>query len=430
MLFDAFVVETAVWVFATVVITLCITRVYFTSFFSIAFGRAERAATFKRKWRGRPPFVTVMLPMYNEEKVIDRLLGAATKLDYPHYEILVADDSTDPKAIGRLERWNKDPRVSIIHRGSRKGFKAGAMNNALRHCDKRSEYLLIFDADYIPQPDIIWKFLDRFVDKGVDAVQGYPEPSLNSSKNLFTMSISTSFSYYYLVDLPMRRRLKGFLPVCGSAFMVKLRVLDELGGFNESSITEDWELASRMAETGHKVVFDESIRVPAECPSTFRSVVRQQMRWAEGITRDTKNHLLRMLSSKNPTKMEKFDYAFYGFSYFNCILGTITYALSFLAFLLSNRILIVLGVDSGLILGLGALGSFLMYAAPVYLSLVFVFAALAGLYRDKKMGKFYRFIPFVFVSLLLTPFIAFSSVKGLLFKRGSWSRTPKTGETE
>ena len=71
-----------------------------------------------------------------------------------------------------------------------------------------------------------------------------------------------------------------------------------------------------------------------------------------------------------------------------------------------------------------------MYAAPVYLSLVFVFAALAGLYRDKKMGKFYRFIPFVFVSLLLTPFIAFSSVKGLLFKRGSWSRTPKTGETE
>ena len=123
MLFDAFVVETAVWVFATVVITLCITRVYFNSFFSIAFGRAERAATFKRKWRGRPPFVTVMLPMYNEEKVIDRLLGAATKLDYPHYEILVADDSTDPKAIGRLERWNKDPRVSIIHRGSRKGFK-------------------------------------------------------------------------------------------------------------------------------------------------------------------------------------------------------------------------------------------------------------------------------------------------------------------
>jgi cellulose synthase/poly-beta-1,6-N-acetylglucosamine synthase-like glycosyltransferase len=428
MLFDAFVVETAVWVFATVVISLCVTRVYLNSLFGLASGKSCESASPMRKPKGKAPFVTVMLPTYNENGVVDRLLGAATKLDYPNYEILVVDDSTDRKAIERLERWRRNSKVTIVHRDLREGFKAGAMNNALKRCDRRSEYLLLFDADYVPQPDIIWRFMERFDDYGVDAVQGYPEPSLNSSKNLFTMSVGTSFSYYYLVDLPMRRRLGGFIPLGGSVFMMRKGVIDELGGFDESSITEDWELSSRMAETGHKVIFDESIRVPAECPSSYLSLVRQQMRWAEGITRDTKNHLLRMMASKEPTRMEKFDYAFYGFSYFNCILGTITYALSFLAFLISNRVLIVLGVDTGLILGLGALGNFLIYAAPVYLSLVFVFAALVGLYRNKKLGSFYRVVPFVLVNMSLTPFIAFSSIKGLLFKRGSWSRTPKTGE--
>ena len=429
MILSAFVVETAVWVFATVVITLCVTRVYLNSLFGIARGRAKSPPAPARRFGKNPPFVTVMLPTYNESSVIDRLLNAATKIDYPNYEIIVADDSTDGKALGRLDSWAKGGRVAVVHRAARSGFKAGALNNAMRHCDGRSEYVLLFDADYVPQPDIIWRFIERFGDKGVDAVQGYPEPSLNASKNLFTMSVSTAFSYYYLVDLPMRRSLGGFTPIGGSVFMVRSRVLRELGGFDESSITEDWELASRMAENGYGVVFDESIRVPAECPSSFTGLVRQQMRWAEGITRDTKNHLRRMIASGKTTGMQKFDYAFYGLSYFNCILGTITYALSFLALLISARVITVLGVDTGLIFGLGSLGSFLIYVAPAYLSLVFVFAALVGLYRDGKLGSFYRFVPFVLVNMSLTPFIAYSSVRGLLFKRGSWSRTPKTGET-
>lgn len=428
MFISAFVVETAVWVFATVVLTLCVTRLYFNSLFSIARGKAKADSSIPNKQSGNPPLVTVMLPTYNESAVMDRLLGAVTRIEYPNYRIVVADDSTDAKSAALLKRWDRIGKVTVVHRDTRNGFKAGAMNNATKRCDPRTKYLLLFDADYVPQPDIIWRFLERFDDASIDAVQGYPEPSLNASKNVFTMTASTSFAYYNLVDLPMRRMLGGFIPICGSVFMIKTDVLRKLGGFDESSITEDWELASRMAETGHKVLFDESIRVPAECPNSYRSLVRQQMRWAEGITRDTKNHLLRMLSSKEPSRMEKFDYAFYGFSYFNCILGTITYALSFLALLISDRLLVILGVDNGLILGLGALGNFLIYAAPLYLSLAFILSALSGLYRDGKARSFYRFIPFVLVNMSLTPFIAFSSVKGLLFKRGSWSRTPKTGE--
>src|SRR5271157_5392486 len=220
MLLGAFVVETAVWVFATVVITLCVTRVYLNSLFGIVRGKAKGPAAPPRKLSRNFPFVTVLLPTYNENAVIDRLLTATTKMDYPNYELMVADDSTDRDAIKRLESWEKRG-VTVVHRDARKGFKAGALNNALARCDARSEYLLLFDADYVPQPDTIWRFLERFEDKSVDAVQGYPEPTLNASKNFFTMSVSTSFSYYYLVDLPMRRTLGGFVPIGGSVFMIK-----------------------------------------------------------------------------------------------------------------------------------------------------------------------------------------------------------------
>src|SRR5271157_3119626 len=182
MLLGAFVVETAVWVFATVVITLCVTRVYLNSLFGIVRGKAKGPAAPPRKLGNKRkvpaefskgpaapprklsrnfPFVTVLLPTYNENAVIDRLLTATTKMDYPNYELMVADDSTDRDAIKRLESWEKRG-VTVVHRDARKGFKAGALNNALARCDARSEYLLLFDADYGPQPDTIWRFLERF----------------------------------------------------------------------------------------------------------------------------------------------------------------------------------------------------------------------------------------------------------------------------
>jgi len=432
MLFGAYLVVTALWVLSTLAITVWATRGYLNAIFALGLGKVARkriVLPVLSKTVADPPFVTILLPTYNEYAVVDRLLGAVTKIDYPAYEVIVADDSTDKKTMRHLGAWEKSGKVRIVHRDSRSGFKAGALNNALDFSRKDGDYLLFFDADYVPTPDIIWKMLADFSGGIADVVQGYPDPSLNSSKNVLTRSVRASSSYYCLVDVATRQRMKGFIPIFGSVFMIKKVVLEKVGGFDESSITEDWALASSLAENGYRVVFDEGISVPAECPTTLRSLMRQQMRWAEGMTRDTKNHFLKMLGSRKATPMQKFDYLFYGFSQFSSIFGVTSYAISAVAVLINAGLLTTLKLDRGLILGLGPFGQYALFIAPIYLPLAFIIGASVALHREGRASD----IPWCFsalaVTLLLIPFVAFSSVKGLLFKKGSWSRTPKTGET-
>src|ERR671933_146835 len=124
------------------------------------------------------PFVSVQLALYNEAHVVDRLLAACTSFDYENYEVIVVDDSTD-RTIEHLARWKDHPRVRVIHRQSRKGFKGGALQEALRRMNPRTEYVMIFDADFVPPADAIWHFLDYFgrLAKAKDASAEHAEPS-------------------------------------------------------------------------------------------------------------------------------------------------------------------------------------------------------------------------------------------------------------
>lgn len=148
----------------------------------------------------------------------------------------------------------------------------------------------------------------------------------------------------------------------------------------------------------------------------------------EGQVRDTRNNALAVLGSK-ANLMKKFDYLFYGFGSLNGIFGVTSYVLTALTFLITQHIIITLGVDTGLILGgLGIYGTFLLLVAPVYIPLALLFAVSVGLYRDGRLAEF-KWFPYLFLtSLILSPFLAYGGLKGLLFKRGSWARTPKTGE--
>jgi len=113
------------------------------------------------------PMISVHLAIYNEERVIDRLLNACTKLDYPNYEVVVVDDSKDGTVV-RLKEWLLDAlkldgqRLKIIHRRDRSGFKGGALNEALRHTSPNAEYVVVLDADFVPEPDMLKRFLAYF----------------------------------------------------------------------------------------------------------------------------------------------------------------------------------------------------------------------------------------------------------------------------
>ena len=260
-------------------------------------------------------------------------------------------------------------------------------------------------------------------------MQGYTNNTLNASQNFLTKSASTYNTSYCLADVPVRKRMDGFIPLFGSTFMLSRSALEAVGGFNEASITEDWDLAAKLAEKGYSVEFDESISVPAECPRTFRSLLRQQMRWAEGVTRDTKNNLRGMLGSRRVNLMKKFDFLFYGFGAFNGIIGTLAYVLTIITFLISERIIVILGVDRSLILGLGVFGQLLLFVAPVYIPLAIFLYGGVGLYRDGRISKLPWCVYLFVMGLAMAPFVAYAGFKGLFSTRGSWVRTPKAGET-
>lgn len=421
-----YTIETGIWLLVTTIIMIWATRMYLHSIYAATFGKLKDK---KPSQKGKAPMVTVFLPMYNEHNVVDRLLAAVTKIDYPNYDIIVADDSTDGLTMPLLEKWKKNKKVRIVHRDQRNGFKAGALNNAIKRVDPKSQYFAIFDADYVPGPETLWKMVDDFTDKNIAVVQGYADQTINPDKNIYTKSVSTSFSLYSLVDVSARKRLNGFIPIFGTVFMIDRNALKGIGGFNEKSTTEDWDLASRLTQKGYQIFFDENIRVSGECPESFMALAKQQMRWAEGMVRDTRHNIVGMMLSGKVNLMKKIDYLFYGFGSFNCIFGTISYIISISAFLVSYKIIHAPLVDPNLILWFGWYGTFALYYAPVYLPVGIIFAALVGLYREGRVEDVPRSIYVLIVNSLMVPFIAYASIRGLFFEKGSWPRTPKSGKS-
>src|SRR5256886_4257837 len=110
---------------------------------------------------GYHPFVSVHVAAYNEKRVIERLLNALSQLDYPEYEVVVVDDSTD-ESVQILQQWLGRPRFKILHRTSRSGYKGGALGEALKVMDSRTEYVVVFDADSVPFPDSIERLMPLF----------------------------------------------------------------------------------------------------------------------------------------------------------------------------------------------------------------------------------------------------------------------------
>ncbi|TMG55933.1 MAG: glycosyltransferase, partial [Chloroflexi bacterium] len=271
----------------------------------------------------KQPFVSVQLALYNEKRVVDRLLEACTSFDYENYEVIVVDDSTD-ETVELLKRWKDHPRVRVIHRSSRKGFKGGALQEALRRMNPRTEYVMIFDADFVPPADAIWHFLDYFgrlakakngngnghAKNGnghgaptngdrLAVVQGYQWHMLNASENWITKGVRAEFAGSYVLERAGQELFGAMKMISGSVYMIRADVLRKLGW--STSITEDWELTIRLYLAGYKVLYTPYIQAPAECVSKVNRLIKQRMRWAEGHTYNVKKYFWQILRSPNLT---------------------------------------------------------------------------------------------------------------------------------
>jgi len=391
------------------------------------------------------PMISVHLAIYNEERVVDRLLTACSKLDYPNYEVIVVDDSKDG-TVRVLKQWilkqleSNKPKFKIIHRENRSGFKGGALNEALRHTSSKAEFVAVFDADFVPQPDILKKFLayfnrhaangsgngnptnngngnsnGRYSNGKLAAVQGYQWHTLNRSENWLTKGISCEFSGNYMVDRTFQEVTGMMKMVAGSVYMIRADLLRECQW--SSSITEDWELTLRLYEAGHKVLYTPLIQAPGECPSTLGKLVKQRMRWAEGHTYNVKKHFFPVLLSTKLGIREKLEFLYFAPYYLQSvflILGTL--------FWFSSDAVI----GTRLPFWTQTFGWGLVFTNLLALPLM----SLTGLFFEKRAKKDF---PGLFSQFLLTyalsPYQAFAALKGLLEPiEGSWVRTFKSGK--
>jgi len=248
------------------------------------------------------PFITIQIPVYNDPIAV-RCIEHCLKLDYPKnkYEIIVADDSTDEETIKLLKSYEKYENVRIVHRNNRKGYKAGALNNILKY--SRGEIIVIFDSDYIPKKDFLREIVPLFEDEKVAIVQTKID-IINTNDNILTKFASCCLMIYHNCFMPLNQKA-GVVFFCGTAGAIRKRVLEEVGGWNENSITEDSDLSLRTLLKGYKHIYTKDTKASGEVPNALKAFINQQMRWCYGMTRVFIDNWNKILFSKNLTFQQK-----------------------------------------------------------------------------------------------------------------------------
>ncbi len=253
------------------------------------------------------PMVTVQLPMFNERYVANRLIQAVSKLDYPRerLEIQVLDDSTDDTT--EIVRAQVDAlkmegtQIELIHRKDRTGYKAGALENGLRTA--KGEFIVVFDADFNPGPNILMDAIHYFFDDKVGMVQmrwGH----INRKYSLLTRIESLMLDGHFVIEHDARFRSGRFFNFNGTAGIWRRATISDAGGWEHDTLTEDMDLSYRAQLKGWRFVYLTHVETPAEIPVEMASFKSQQHRWAKGSIQVAKKILPAILKSDVPFKVK------------------------------------------------------------------------------------------------------------------------------
>jgi len=246
------------------------------------------------------PRVTVQLPIFNEQYVVERLLDAVCRLDYPQekLDIQLLDDSTDETVeVARLlvDRYVAlGYPVTYLHRDNREGYKAGALAEGLKTA--KGEFVAIFDADFVPPPDFLLKCIHHFTDPKVGMVQTR-WTHINRNYSLLTQVEAILLDGHFVLEHSGRARSGVFFNFNGTAGMWRRCAIDEAGGWEHDTLTEDTDLSYRAQLKGWKFLYLQDVECPAELPVEMTAFKTQQARWAKGLIQVSKKILPRVFAS-------------------------------------------------------------------------------------------------------------------------------------
>ena len=272
------------FVFDLFIISAIIIIAYTLNFYYLTFLSVRRKEVLTTKEMGTPT-VTIQLPIYNEKYVAKRLVDAVCGLDYPKdkMKIMILDDSDDEtvELLAKEVNYYKKQGYQIEHirRGTRKGYKAGALKYAMQITD--TEYVAIFDADFIPPNWFLKRAIPYFSKPNIGLIQcrwGH----VNENYSSITQVQALSLDFHFLIEQKAKSNSHLFMNFNGTAGIWKRDCIDDAGGWHTATLVEDLDLSYRAQMKGWKCVFLPDIVVDAELPVQMNGAKRQQFRWAKG----------------------------------------------------------------------------------------------------------------------------------------------------
>jgi len=277
------------------------------------------------------PVVTIQLPLYNEMYVADRLISSVCAIDYPRelLEIQVLDDSTDETvgiaelAVRRFAAEGID--IKYFHRNDRTGYKAGALEAGLKQA--RGEFVGIFDADFLPSPDFLTRLMPHFGDPKIGMVQAR-WGHINQDYSLLTKIQSILLDGHFVLEHGGRNRAGRFFNFNGTAGVWRRVAIEDAGGWQHDTLTEDLDLSYRAQLRGWRFVFLSDLIAPAEVPVEMNAFKSQQHRWAKGSIQTCRKLLPQILRADIPlaVKAEAFFHLTANFNYpLMCVLSVLMF---------------------------------------------------------------------------------------------------------
>ena len=365
------------------------------------------------------PTVTVQLPIFNEATVVARLLNGVESIDYPRdrLEIQVLDDSTDEtrhiaqRKVDELRDRGLD--IKYVRRSDRVGYKAGALDFGLQSAS--GELIAIFDADFIPQPGFLKSIVGHFDDPAVGMVQtrwGH----INREVGLLTRVQALMLDGHHLVENQARFGAGCFFNFSGTGGIWRRKAIDEAGGWQHDTLTEDLDLSYRAQLVGWKFIYRPDVVTPSELPEDMSALRAQQFRWAKGTVQTARKLLPRVFASRLSFRM-RLEAAFHMLPHFAYPLMLLLSVLLLPALILMPATDMTTMLTIDLPLCIGATGSLV------------TFYAMAERAQGRSVWHAVREMPtLIALGAGLSPILTRAVIEGMRTMAGEFVRTPKRGK--
>lgn len=366
------------------------------------------------------PVVTIQLPIYNEKFVSGRLIDNIIKLDYPvdKLDIQVLDDSTDETfeliSLKVQEYQRQGYAIRHIRRENRKGYKAGALKEGM--LTAKGEFIAIFDADFLPESDFLRRTIPFFQDGKVGVVQSRWS-HLNEDDSWLTRLQAFQLNVHFTIEQTGRDIGNLFLQFNGTAGVWRKVAINEAGGWEADTLTEDLDLSYRAQMKGWKIEYLQDVVSPAELPSEIHSLKSQQFRWMKGGAENAKKLIPVILQAKIPLIVKCFG-ILHLMSSSVFLLGLVLAVLSLPVLVLMSRI----SLDTDWL----AIALFVMVVSAV----VFYVANRDTSWKNwseirRILNFMYRFPMFLSLSMGLSLHNSIAVIEGFRGKQSPFVRTPK-----